>query len=490
MPVTETICSTNRLAVPKPDNLSRVIGMVLGGDLHDAAVLLAQGGMMKSFSGRCVARWLMGRLLRRSRMHLNQTNITAALDAIDDAKMVAGPAGQRWVAVRLAGCLENTLRQCKRLMNAGNFRPLIEILDELGRRGLHCQETEQLLELARIAHLSDAHAREEQWAASIEYLEKLREHSQRIPWFSPRMKWLRDRLKTRNLNETRSEFLSTTIKILDSSAPRTSTTNKESMQGSVQLRLLGQALNGSPFPKRLLLWIDGIGHYLLCLEPEIWIGRYVPLSGIQVPIHADIGRRHVRLIRDESGAVNIQAHWPTCLVSKSSQVQPDEEFQIQRLSLDARTETVPVLESNLKLELGERVVLEYQKPAIDRPVTIRSLSGHRTVPAANAIVWMDRRLTIGGNASFDIHCRNRTGQLVIEFGEDGVFVTGADCVSMPAETETLTPGRAGVRISAADISLVLEPLESGQEIPFAGSLQPKTFQTKSGSGKRGSFRIE
>jgi|GEM_PF-5768876 len=476
----------------KPANLSRVIGMVLSGDLHNAAVLLAQSGMMKSFSGRCVARWLMGRLLRRSSWHLNQLIIPAALDAIDDARMVAGPAAQRWVAIRLASTQDKILRQCKRMMHAGNVQPLIETLEELGRRGLQNDAAALLLEQGRIALHSGFQARNEQWGIAISLLQGLRQQAPEIPWVGPRIKWLRDRQQTSGLNETRSSLLSETLVIADRVVPGRSGSATGSTHQPVRLPSFARTPNGSSVPKRLLLWIDGIGHWLICLEPEIWVGRYVPLSGIQVPLLADIGRRHLRLVRNESGEDFVRAHWPASLVTGELQRVDDDDVQVNRVKLSAHPQSMTALEPHTTLELGERVLLDYRRPEPGRPAIIRSVSGHRTVPAANAVVWITRTLTIGGGAENDIQCPNRNSRLKIEFGEDGVFVTGAESVSAPfaATADSPASNRAGIRVSSSDISLVLEPLESGQEIPFAGSLQPGMFKTNPVSGSCGGFRIE
>ena len=50
-------------------------------------------------------------------------------------------------------------------------------------------------------------------------------------------------------------------------------------------------------PQRLLMWIDAVGGYLVCLNEEIVIGQAVPGSAIDVPVLGDISRRHAILRR-------------------------------------------------------------------------------------------------------------------------------------------------------------------------------------------------
>ena len=48
---------------------------------------------------------------------------------------------------------------------------------------------------------------------------------------------------------------------------------------------------GSP-PKRFLLWIDGVGGYLVCLGPRVTFGQATPDGSVDVPLFADVSRLH------------------------------------------------------------------------------------------------------------------------------------------------------------------------------------------------------
>src|SRR5438093_1143339 len=43
---------------------------------------------------------------------------------------------------------------------------------------------------------------------------------------------------------------------------------------------------------RFMLWIDAVGGYLVCLGDEIVIGQAAPGTKVDVPIQADISRKH------------------------------------------------------------------------------------------------------------------------------------------------------------------------------------------------------
>lgn len=46
---------------------------------------------------------------------------------------------------------------------------------------------------------------------------------------------------------------------------------------------------------RFLLWVDGVGGYLVCLADEVVIGQAIPHGGADVPIQGDLSRLHATI---------------------------------------------------------------------------------------------------------------------------------------------------------------------------------------------------
>lgn len=53
--------------------------------------------------------------------------------------------------------------------------------------------------------------------------------------------------------------------------------------------------------ERFLLWIDGIGGYLVCLGARVMLGQAAPEEGVDVPLFADVSRLHAAVTRDAEG---------------------------------------------------------------------------------------------------------------------------------------------------------------------------------------------
>src|SRR5262249_14765432 len=54
---------------------------------------------------------------------------------------------------------------------------------------------------------------------------------------------------------------------------------------------------------RFLLWIDGVGGYLVCLGGRVTLGQATPDAYVDIPLFADVSRHHATLTRETEGYV-------------------------------------------------------------------------------------------------------------------------------------------------------------------------------------------
>src|SRR5262249_55615739 len=67
---------------------------------------------------------------------------------------------------------------------------------------------------------------------------------------------------------------------------------------------LTSSQSGNPaLPKRFLLWVDGVGGYLVCLSHRVTFGQATSDGPIDVPLFADVSRLHAEITRDGEGYV-------------------------------------------------------------------------------------------------------------------------------------------------------------------------------------------
>src|SRR5207248_10660826 len=121
-------------------------------------------------------------------------------------------------------------------------------------------------------------------------------------------------------------------------------------------------------PQRYVLWVDGVGGFLVCLGQRVTLGQAMPEAYVDVPLFADVSRFHASLTRDQEGYV----------LEGMRQVQVNGQV----------TESA-LLRSNDRITLGTSCQLQFRQPApISTTARLDLTSGHRLPLALDAVVLM------------------------------------------------------------------------------------------------------
>ena len=131
----------------------------------------------------------------------------------------------------------------------------------------------------------------------------------------------------------------------------------------------------APLPKRFLLWIDGVGGYLVCLSPRVTFGQAVNDGPVDVPLFADLSRLHAEIFRDGEGYV----------------LESAREVLVNGLAVP-RT----VLRPGDRLTLGTTCQFLFHLPVpISPSARLELVSGHRLPLAVDGIILMAESLVLG-----------------------------------------------------------------------------------------------
>lgn len=192
--------------------------------------------------------------------------------------------------------------------------------------------------------------------------------------------------------------------------------------------------------KRVVAWIDEVGAFLVCLGDEIVLGQPSSEGGVDVPILADLSRRHATIRRDGESYVLVPIH---------------------QAAVDGRDVLDPtVLRDKSVIKLGGGVELRFRKPhALSATAVLEFLSHHRTEPAVDGVVLMSESCILGPQGHSHVRCRHWTGDLVLfRRGEQlmcrtqaPVQIDGQSCVGQTAVG-------ANCRIEGDEFALTLEEI--------------------------------
>jgi hypothetical protein len=195
-----------------------------------------------------------------------------------------------------------------------------------------------------------------------------------------------------------------------------------------------------PPGKRQVARIDGVGGYKICLDDDVTLGQPTAPPNVDIPILADLSRRHASLRRDGESYVLTPVH---------------------RVSVDGAALSGPtVLNSGALIELGDNVRIRFRRPhALSATAVLTLESHHKTEPAVDSIVLMSDSCILGSQSHSHICCRNWTDELVFfRRGEGLTFRTSAtvEVDGQPTDSQILLPENC--RLEAENFAMSLEDL--------------------------------
>jgi hypothetical protein len=130
-----------------------------------------------------------------------------------------------------------------------------------------------------------------------------------------------------------------------------------------------------PPPPRFVLWVDGVGGFLICLNSRVALGQATGDANVDVPLYADVSRLHAHLTRDEEGYV----------LEAGRAVQVNS--QPTQRSLLAHGD---------RITLGASCQLMFQQNVpVSTSARLDLVSGHRLPLALDAVLLMADTLVLG-----------------------------------------------------------------------------------------------
>jgi len=127
---------------------------------------------------------------------------------------------------------------------------------------------------------------------------------------------------------------------------------------------------------RFLLWVDGVGGYLVCMDDRIVLGRAGADSHADIPLMGDLSRNHATLLRNGEGYL-LQAHQASFVNGKPVVDQV-------------------VLHDGDVIRLGPTVELEFRQPSpVSATARLAIVSRHRLPLAVDGVLLMAETCIVG-----------------------------------------------------------------------------------------------
>jgi tetratricopeptide (TPR) repeat protein len=195
---------------------------------------------------------------------------------------------------------------------------------------------------------------------------------------------------------------------------------------------------GEPAPARFLLWIDGVGGYLVCLGTRLTFGQAWLDPHADVPLVADVSRMHATLSRDGEGYM-LEA--------------------VRPVQVNGTATTRALLRPGDRITLGASCQFQFHQPVpVSTSARLDLVSGHRLPVAVDAVLLMADTLVLDRGPQAHVSIPDLKSPVVLFRTRDGLGVRHPGRLSVngsKAADRVVLPSRASV--AADDIAFAIEP---------------------------------
>jgi hypothetical protein len=192
-------------------------------------------------------------------------------------------------------------------------------------------------------------------------------------------------------------------------------------------------------PPRFLLWIDGVGGYLVCLGSRLTFGQALLDGRVDVPLVADVSRMHATLTRDAEGYL-LEA--------------------IRPIQVNGHDVTRALLQAGDRVTLGTSCQFQFRLPVpVSTSARLDLVSGHRLPLAIDGILVMADTLVLGRDEQAHIQVPDLQQPLVLFRNKDalGIRHRGKLLVNGSAAGERCLVG-SHATVTADEVTLAIEPV--------------------------------
>ena len=198
-------------------------------------------------------------------------------------------------------------------------------------------------------------------------------------------------------------------------------------------------MNAQSSPERFVIWVDAVGGFLVCMGDEVTFGQATPDASVDVPVVADIARRHATIRRDPEGYV----------------LDPSGDTWLD----GRRLESAAPLADAAALRLGS-VVLRFRRPhPLSATARVELASRHRVQPSCDAVLLLAQSCVLGPKPTSHVVCPDWQHEVVLFYSAGTLHCRVVGEFEIDGRSHTGSgPLARNSRVAGDGFSFSLEPV--------------------------------
>ncbi len=191
------------------------------------------------------------------------------------------------------------------------------------------------------------------------------------------------------------------------------------------------------------MWVDGVGGFLTLLGERIVVGQPSAEGAVDLPIRADLSRRHCIIRREQEGYV----------------LEPVQALSSREIRIDAQPIEGPTrLADGNVIDLGQGVKIKFSRPhALSATARLDIVSHHKTQPTADAVLLMSDTCILGPNSHCHVPCKAWQRDVVLYRRDDDLICRTQGPLEIDGQAAgNQAPVTRNARIEGEDFAIRLE----------------------------------
>ena len=351
------------------------------------------------------------------------------------------------------------LAEIREQMDAAEPARAMEIIGQLRHRSVKEAELKGLEDAAKSWVQAREQAARGEFAQALQTIERARKQvpgqldaleqfvaglEQKLQKFADCLVYLHDAVRHRDwrevvrISEQALAMAPQHLEAKKAQAMAWKTIQPETVASSPRLRETSEYPAAKP-NERFLLWIDGVGGFLVCLGTKVTLGQATQDTYVDIPLFADVSRLHASLTRDTEGYL-LEA-------TRSMLVNGTESERV-------------LLQSGDRITLGGSCQLQFRQPVpVSTSARLDLVSGHRLPLTVDGVLLMADTLVMGPGTQVHVSMPDIMESIVLYRHREGLGVRCTGNFSVNGERcheRGVLPAHATV--TGDDFSFAIEPV--------------------------------
>ncbi len=368
----------------------QVVRSVCRRDWSSAATQLETANLHTTVAGKSLSRLVTSRLMRQAVDDWQIRGYFSAWNKIVLATRIAPRNMDRILREKKNELVESAVNDADKNLQAGRVNVTLDILKGLANLNILDWRADRIASSALLIHQGDEMLRSGQFQQAIKKFQLATRQRPDLHYLSAKIANIEGDLKKQK-----------TTKACVLAAPLNQDSRHfftDSNTGDSNHLVLVEGNKPNSASANQMMWIDGVGAYLLCAGAENWIGKHVEGTRCQIAFHGDLSRFHAK-ITQRDGRFYISSKSATKL------------FRQKRLvpTVDAS----PLCDQDL-LVFASGIKMCFHQSDGHGTAKLTLESGHKTVPRCDCIFLVSEGIMIADSSDADIRFPGLIGKLEIK----------------------------------------------------------------------------